>query len=97
MEQFYIGSARTKEFDPLSRDELEEKLDIIVQNNARQWGKDHIYTKWAEQSKKDKLARFDGGEAVRFQIKAYHKDGMDWEKRYFSDGTTDNVCLGYND
>lgn len=80
-----------------TRDDIVKALDANIDRNIRQWGEHYIYTEWARERKEKILAKFDAGEVVLVESSGYHKDGMDWETEFYSDGTTKEICYGYMD
>lgn len=82
---------------PYSREEIESIFNSRVEANAKHWGTDYIYTRWARESAAKRLAAFDTGEVVEVENNEYHKDCMDWKDTYYSDGTVDTTCYGYTD
>lgn len=83
--------------EPYSREEIERIFNNYVEGNAKHWGTDYIYTRWARESVAKRLAAFDTGEVIEVESDEYHKDRMDWKDTYYSDGTVDTACYGYTD
>ena len=83
--------------EPYTREELEAKYDEHIIAQANHWGDDYIYTEWARESKAKNLQAYDEGKVVAVYTEEYHKDGMDWAKTYYSDGTVSTTNYGYSD
>lgn len=83
--------------EPYSREEIRRIFNDYIEGQAKRWGIDYIYTKWARESTAKRLAAFDAGEVIRVESNEYHKDCMDWKDTYYSDGTVDTICYGYTD
>ena len=83
--------------NPYTREEVEARLEEHVQRTEKQWGADYVYTKWAREGKKKKMQQFDNGEVIKVESEEFHKDGMDFARNFYSDGTADETCFGYTD
>lgn len=80
-----------------TRDMVVRALDDAIEMNVNKWGEDYIYTKWARERKVQTLADYDAGKVVYVGSEWYHEHGMDFEREYYSDGSTKDKCYGYSD
>lgn len=83
--------------EEFSREEIEKIYDQKIAREAKKWGENYIYTKWARESKVKNLEQYDEGKVVAVYSNEYHLDGMDWADTYYSDGTKVTSCYGYTD
>ena len=86
---------------PLTEAEVLAYLDANVEKNAKQWGKDYIYTQWAREDRDNKMKLFRNGEVVvvhrETYVDSYGNGCGDFEDILFSDGTVKTACYGYLD
>lgn len=80
-----------------TREDIVKALDANIDQNIKKWGENYIYTKWARERKDNILAKFDAGEVVMVEKEHYHEGGMDFEREFYSDGSTSDICYGYMD
>ena len=64
---------------------------------AKQWGEDYIYTKWAREAKERKLSDYDAGKIIEVEREEYHDCGMDYCDCFMSDGSVSTLNFGYSD
>ena len=64
--------------EEFSREEIEKIYDQKIAREAKKWGENYIYTKWARESKVKNLEQYDEGKVVAVYSNEYHLDGMDW-------------------
>lgn len=83
--------------EPFSREEIEGFYNKKILKEAKHWGENYIYTKWARESKAKNLEQYDEGKVVAVYSNEYHLDGMDYADTYYSDGTKITTCYGYTD
>lgn len=91
------GGKRMKVREPFTREEIAAEYDKYIAAQAKQWGEDYIYTRWARESKAKRLKEYDSGKVVEVYSEECHRDGMDYVDRYYSDGTVDTSNYGYSD
>lgn len=75
---------RQQERKPYTREELQELYNTKIAAKAKQWGADHYYTKLC-------------GLVTEIYREQYAEDGEQYEKYYYSDGTSVKCWLGLND
>lgn len=80
-----------------TREDIVKALDADIAKNAKQWGENYIYTRWARENKDKTLAKYDAGEAVMVEKEWYCENGMEYIREFYSDGTTREICYGYMD
>lgn len=88
---------RQQERKPYTREELQELYNTKIAAKAQQWGTDHYYTKLCELVTEINLKSFDEGKVVEIYREQYAEDGEQYEKYYYSDGTSVKCWLGLND
>lgn len=88
---------RQRERKPYTREELQELYSTKIAAQAKQWGVDHYYTKLCELVTEINLKSFDEGKVVEIYREQYAEDGEQYEKYYYSDGTSVKCWLGLND
>ena len=90
-----------KERDPLTREEVVEYLNSIVEKERKQWGEDYIYTRWAKENMDKKLKEYDNGEVIPVYsvdyVSSYGNGCGDYSDTLYSDGTVKTSCYGYLD
>lgn len=90
-----------EERTPLTRQEVLIYLNDEVEKNAKQWGEDYIYTRWARESRDKMLKKFDAGEVIPVYTASYvdsYGNGCgDYSDTLYSDGTVKTACYGYLD
>lgn len=93
--------SRVKNRAPLTEQEVFDFLNEEVEKQAKHWGPDYIYTKWARESRDEKLAKFKAGEVVPVYKESYvdkYGNGCgEYEDVLYSDGTVTTCCYGYSD
>lgn len=88
---------RQQERKPYTREELQELYNTKIAAKAKQWGADHYYTKLCGLVTEINLKSFDEGKVVEIYREQYAEDGEQYEKYYYSDGTSVKCWLGLND
>lgn len=88
---------RQRERKPYTREELQELYSTKIAAQAKQWGVDHYYTKLCEIVTEINLKSFDEGKVVEIYREQYAEDGEQYEKYYYSDGTSVKCWVGLND
>ena len=86
-----------KEGRQYTRADIVRILDCHIAAQAKQWGEDYIYTKWAREAKERKLADYDAGKVIEVEHEDYREHGMDWRDCFMSDGSVSTVNFGYSD
>lgn len=90
-----------EEREPLTEQEVYEYLSENVESNARQWGENDIYTRWAREAREKKMAEFRSGKVVDVHHVSYcdsYGNGTgDYTDVLYSDGTVKTICYGYSD
>lgn len=86
---------------PLTEQEVFDFLSLEVKKQAKHWGPDNIYTKWARESRNTNFAKFQAGEIIPVYKESYvsnYGNGCgDFEDVLYSDGTVKTFCYGYLD
>lgn len=88
---------RQQERKPYTREELQELYNTMIAAQAKQWGADHYYTELCRNVTEINLKCFDEGKVVEIYRKQYAEDGEQYEKYYYSDGTSVKCWVGLND
>lgn len=88
---------RQQERKPYTREELQELYNTKIAAKAKQWGADHYYTKLCGLVTEINLKSFDEGKVVEIYSEQYAEDSEQYEKYYYSDGTSVKCWLGLND
>ena len=95
----YPGRRRKvrKEGRQYAREDIVRILDNHIAAQAKQWGEDYIYTKWAREAKERKLSDYDAGKTIEVEREEYHDCGMDYCDCFMSDGSVSTLNFGYSD
>ena len=88
---------RQQERKPYTREELQELYNTKIEAQTIQWGADHYYTRLCGLVTEINLKSFDEGKVVEIYREQYAEDGEQYEKYYYSDGTSVKCWLGLND
>lgn len=88
---------RQQERKPYTREELQEWYNTKIAAQAKQWGADHYYTRLCRLVTEINLQSFNEGKVVEVCRSEYVEDGEQYEKYYYSDGTSVKCWLGLND
>ena len=88
---------RQQERKPYTREELQELYNTMIAAQAKQWGADHYYTELCRNVTEINLKCFDEGKVVEIYREQYAEDGEQYEKYYYSDGTSVKCWVGLND
>lgn len=88
---------RQQERKPYTREELQELYNAKIEARTLQWGADHYYTRLCGLVTEINLKSFDEGKVVEVYREQYAEDGEQYEKYYYSDGTSVKYWLGFND
>lgn len=80
-----------------TREDIVRILDAKIEMEAKKWGTNYIYTRWAREDKDNKLAKYDMGEVILVESEWYYEDGMNFEIEYYSDSSIKRACYGYYD
>ena len=87
--------------EPLTEQEVYDYLSISVDRNAKQWGEDYIYTRWAKEHREKMMEKFRAGEVVPVHsesfVDSYGNGCGDYEDTLYSDGSVKTGCFGYLD
>ena len=86
-----------KEGRHYTREDIVRILDNHIVAQAKQWGEDYIYTKWAREAKEKKLADYDAGKVIEVEREEYREYGMDCCDHFMSDGSVSISNFGYSD
>ena len=93
--------ARLESRNPLTEQEVYEYLDKRVQREAKRWGEDYIYTRWAREARDKEMEKFRQGEVVKvYSVEysdSYGNGTGDYTDTLYSDGTVRTACYGYCD
>lgn len=88
---------RQQDRKPYTREELQELYNTKIEAHTIQWGADHYYTRLCGLATEINLKSFDEGKVVEVYREQYTEDGEQYEKYYYSDGTSVKCWLGLND
>lgn len=80
-----------------TREDIVKALDAHVAQNAKQWGEDYIYTRWAKKYREETIAKYDAGEVVMVEKEYYRENGMEFIRKFYSDGSIGEISYGYMD
>lgn len=92
----YITAEEWLSVGELSKETVEAVYERKIRQNAKQWGEDYIYTRWARESKVKALEAYDRGEVVYIDIiDRQYDNGYTTETELYSDGRI--KCAQYYD